>query len=202
MPSRIGGVDGESDDMPIVFVTPLGSNASGASAAIGQIIDYLERGARRPQPNASIVGYYADTPTAAGVWRGCGAEKAVGVWAASYRHRTNRNLEPQLHDHVVIANIGAAEGRTQALDSRLLHHHAKTAGDFAGAGTRRHISETLGVGWQSVERGLADIDGFTRNQIATFSTRRAEVTTLTDELGLDSAARAVAARAARADLSA
>ncbi len=48
--------------MPIVSVTPLGSNASGTGAAIGQIIDYLERGSRRPEPNASIVGYYADTP--------------------------------------------------------------------------------------------------------------------------------------------
>lgn len=53
--------------------------------------------------------------------------------------------------------------------------------------------KTLGVAWQPVELGLADIDGVTRNQIATFSTRRAEVTTLTDELGLDSAA----ARASR-----
>ena len=58
--------------MPIVSVTPLGSNASGTGAAIGQIIDYLERGSRRPEPNANIVGYYADTPTSAGVWRGRG----------------------------------------------------------------------------------------------------------------------------------
>ncbi len=66
----------------------------------------------------------------------------------------------------MIANIGAANGRTQALDSRLLHHHANTAGYVAGAVTRRHLSETLGVAWQPVERGLADIDGVTRNQIA------------------------------------
>ena len=59
---------------------------------------------------------------------------------------------------------------------------------------------TLGLAWQPVERGLADIDGVTRNQIATFSTRRAEITTLTEELGLDSAAaRAIAARATRAE---
>ncbi len=52
-----------------------------------------------------------------------------------------------------------------------------------------HLSETLGVAWQPVERGLASIDGVTR---------RAEITTLTDELGLDSpAARAIAARATR-----
>ena len=68
----------------------------------------------------AAVAYLEDHAVA--VRRGRGAERADGVWAASYRHLTNRNLEPQLHDHVVIANIGAADGRTQALDSRLLHH--------------------------------------------------------------------------------
>jgi hypothetical protein len=59
---RIGGV-------PIVFVTPLGSTADGVGGAIDQIIDYLQRGAaRRPEPNASLIGYYADTPTQPGVW--------------------------------------------------------------------------------------------------------------------------------------
>jgi conjugative relaxase-like TrwC/TraI family protein len=361
--------------VPIVSVTPLGSSAADIGGAIDQIIDYLQRGAaRRPEPNASILGYYADAPTAPGVWRGRGvnaeqlsgpvdvdqfrrvlegahphdgtqlvdavgssgrtrrgmvdaplegppdtlldvdrastwlgvdrsyikklaleternpdartplrgtrdeaghwwfsraelerfaatrkepkvvvafdvtvsfeksislvwaratpeqrrtieaaldagtnaavayledqalavrvggrAAKADGVWAASYRHMTNRNLEPQLHDHVVIANIAAADGRTQTLHSRLLHHHAKTAGYVAGAVTRRHLTDTLGLAWQPVERGLSDIDGITRPMINAFSTRRAEITTLTDELGLDSAAaRNVAALATRA----
>ena len=61
--------------MPIVSVTPLGSNSGGVGAAIGQIIDYLERGARLPEPNATLVSYYADTPTSAGTWRGRGVYK-------------------------------------------------------------------------------------------------------------------------------
>ncbi len=97
-----------------------------------------ERGTIDAGTNAAVA-YLEDHAVA--VRRGRGAEKADGVWAGSYRHLTNRNLEPQLHDHVVIANIGAADGRTQALDSRLLHHHAKTAGYVAGAVTRRHLSE-------------------------------------------------------------
>jgi TrwC relaxase len=58
--------------VPIVSVTPLGSNSGDAAGAIGQIIDYLQRGARRPEPNMSISAYYADTPTSTGVWRGRG----------------------------------------------------------------------------------------------------------------------------------
>jgi conjugative relaxase-like TrwC/TraI family protein len=144
----------------------------------------------------AAVAYLEDQALA--VRRGRSAVKADGVWAASFRHLTNRNLEPQLHDHVVIANIGAAEGRTQALDSRLLHHHARTAGYVAGAVTRQHLTEQLGIAWQPVERGLSDIDGVTRQTINAFSTRRAEITTLTEELGVDSAAaRHVAARTTR-----
>jgi conjugative relaxase-like TrwC/TraI family protein len=144
----------------------------------------------------AAVAYLEDQALA--VRRGRSAVKADGVWAASFRHITNRNLEPQLHDHVVIANIGAANGRTQALDSRLLHHHAKTAGYVAGAVTRQHLTDQLGIAWQSVERGLADIDGITRPMITAFSTRRTEITTLTDELGLDSAAaRDIASLATR-----
>ena len=71
---RIATARGESVVVPIVSVTPLGSAASGTGAAVGQIIDYLERGSRRPQPNASITGYYADTPTTTGVWRGRGVD--------------------------------------------------------------------------------------------------------------------------------
>jgi TrwC relaxase len=295
--------------VPIVSVTPLGSDASGVGAAVGQIIDYLYRGTRRPEPNMSISGYYADTPNSPGVWRGRGvnaeqltgpvdteafrrvlegnhptsgerlvaasgsagraqrdrpaiastgpndellstdqvanllgvtdryvrmvatdnatdpkkllghrvagdnwvfrrddlerfaanrkeqkvvvaydvtvsfeksislvwaranpeqrrtiekaldagtnaavayledqalavrrgrsAVKADGVWAASFRHMTNRNLEPQLHDHVVIANIGASDGRTQALDSRLhVGVHAIEPADMLRDGNR------------------------------------------------------------------
>jgi conjugative relaxase-like TrwC/TraI family protein len=144
----------------------------------------------------AAVAYLEDQALA--VRRGRSAVKADGVWAASFRHMTNRNLEPQLHDHVVIANIGAADGRTQALDSRLLHHHAKTAGYVAGAVTRQHLTKALGIAWQPVERGLADIDGVTRQTINAFSTRRTEITTLTEELGVDSAAaRNIAARTTR-----
>ncbi len=145
----------------------------------------------------AAVAYLEDHALA--VRRGLGAVKADGVWAASYRHVTNRNLEPQLHDHVVIANIASADGRTQTIDSRLLHHHAKTAGYVAGAVTRRQLTETLGVGWQRVERGLADIEGVSRQMIDAFSTRRAEISRLVDELGVETAAaRNVAALATRA----
>ncbi len=122
------------------------------------------------------------------VRRGRGSESIDGVWAASYRHLTNRNLEPQLHEHILIANVAAPTrgGQTQAIDARGLMHHAKTAGYVAGAVIRNHLSNELGIEWNPTIQGLADIAGINRDVIDAMSTRRKEVMSLANELGLDS----------------
>ena len=109
------------------------------------------------------------------VRRGRGSESVDGVWAASYRHLTNRNLEPQLHEHILIANVAAPTrgGQTQAIDARGLMHHAKTAGYVAGAVIRNHLSNELGIEWNPTVQGLADIAGINRDVIDAMSTRHA-----------------------------
>lgn len=114
------------------------------------------------------------------VRRGRSQEPASGMRAVGYRHDTNRNLEPQLHEHVVIANVAAGpDGRHQALDARGLYAHATTAGHLAGAQLRHQLTETLGLVWDLPDRGLADIDGVDRAVIDAFSTRRAEILSAT-----------------------
>ncbi len=122
------------------------------------------------------------------VRRGRGSEQADGVWAASYRHLTNRHLEPQFHEHILIANVAAPVigGATQAIDARGLMHHAKTAGYVAGAVIRNELSQTLGLEWQPVTQGLADLAGIPRTAIDAMSTRRKEIESVAAELGLDS----------------
>ncbi len=147
----------------------------------------------------AAVGYLEDH--ALHVRRGRGSQRADGVWAASYRHITNRLLEPQLHEHILIANVAASVGSsvTQAIDARHFMHHAKTAGYVAGAVIRHRLSESLGVAWLPVEQGIADLAGVPRSAIDAMSTRRKEVTTLVGELGLDGlAARQFAALTTRA----
>jgi conjugative relaxase-like TrwC/TraI family protein len=64
--------------------------------------------------------------------RGVGGVHAVpgrGLVAAAFRHRTSRAGDPQLHTHVLVANLTlGADGRWSALDGRRLYAHAKTAG--------------------------------------------------------------------------
>ena len=52
--------------------------------------------------------------------------KAPSMVAATFRHKANRNLEPHLHTHAVIANVGrdnyralASAGNRDSLDDRL-----------------------------------------------------------------------------------
>lgn len=126
-------------------------------------------------------------------------EPAGRMVAASYRHYTNRALEPQLHEHVVIANMGTNSfGQTRTLDARGLFAHATTAGYLAGAQLRQQLAEKLGLGWQDVHKGLADVDGVGRDVVMAISSRRQAVLGLAEEMGyFTPAARQKAALATR-----
>ena len=108
-------------------------------------------------------------------------EQASRMLAASYRHNTNRALEPQLHEHVVVANMATNSlGETRAVDARGLFAHATTAGYLAGAELRSQLAARLGVAWTAPRKGLADIEGVDRGAI---SSRRKALLSLADELG-------------------
>ena len=149
-------------------------------AGVARGVDYLERNA---------------------MWvrRGRDSMPAGDMIAASYRHSTNRELEPQLHEHVVIANMGSGpDGRVQALDGRGLFAHATTAGHIAEA-EMQHACNRAGLAWTPTRRGIADVEGVGREAIRSMSTRREQILSLTAELGSDSArARQMAALATRA----
>ena len=111
-------------------------------------------------------------------------EQASRMLAASYRHNTNRALEPQLHEHAVVANMAINSlGETRAVDARGLFAHATTAGYLAGAEPRSQLAARLGVAWAAPHKGLADIDGVDREAIMAISSRRRALLSLADELG-------------------
>lgn len=133
------------------------------------------------------------------VGRQSGRRPASDMIAASYRHSTNRELEPQLHEHVVIANMGTdSTGKVRALQGKDLFANATTAGYLAEAEMQHHCNQ-LGIGWTETHRGLANVVGVPDEAIRAMSTRREQILNLTSELGSDSAhARQKAALATRA----
>jgi conjugative relaxase-like TrwC/TraI family protein len=111
-----------------------------------------------------------------------------GYLAAGYVHRSSRNGDPQLHTHVLIANATQGpDGKWTRLYSPAIYEHAKTAGYIYEANLRHELTRTLGLEWQEVRNGIAEIKGFEDRWLKTFSTRRAEIL---EAAAADSSARA------------
>lgn len=102
--------------------------------------------------------------------------KTEGYIAAWFTEFTSRELDPQLHTHVVVANrVKGVDGVWRTLDARYLYRHKLAAGCIHEAELRKRLTERLGVRWQPVKKGMADVEGFTRDQITEFSQRRQQI---------------------------
>ncbi len=125
------------------------------------------------------------------VRRGAGGARVLpgdGLLAAAFRHRTSRAGDPHLHTHVLVANLTRGpEGKWSAPDGRMLFAVAKTAGHLYEAQLRHELTTRLGVEWQPVRNGIADLAGIPRDLIEHLSQRRQAVLDRLDELGMASA---------------
>ena len=108
-----------------------------------------------------------------------------GYVAAWFTEFTSRADDPQLHTHVVVGNrVRGVDGVWRTIDGRLLYRHQLAAGYIHEAELRRRLTQRLGVRWQPVRNGMADIEGFTRDQIEAFSQRRQQIEAWRDAHGL------------------
>jgi len=111
--------------------------------------------------------------------------RTSGYVSAWFTEFTSRADDPQLHTHVVVGNrVEGVDGVWRAIDGRLLYRHKLAAGYLHEAELRSRLTERLGVRWQPVRNGMADIDGFTREQIMAFSQRRQEIEAWRDSHGI------------------
>jgi conjugative relaxase-like TrwC/TraI family protein len=111
-----------------------------------------------------------------------------GVVAAAFDHRTSRAGDPLLHTHVVVANLThTADDRWQAIDGRGLFEHARPGGFLYQAHLRHLLSNRLGVAWEPVRNGWAEISGVPRSVVRAFSKRRDEIEEMVAESGYSSA---------------
>jgi conjugative relaxase-like TrwC/TraI family protein len=129
--------------------------------AVGAAVGYLEREACR-------------------VRRGRGGRielAADGFVAAGYRHRMSRAGQPQLHTHVVAANLArGSDGRWSALHGYPIFQHAKAAGSLYQAQLRAGVRARVPWAcWGEVRNGMAELEGVPHGVLAHFSRRRAEI---------------------------
>ncbi len=143
----------------------------GHEAAVAQALGYLERVAGH-----ALRGHQGDGVSATRV-------RTQGFVAAAFGHRSNRCGDPQLHTHVVVANMVLDEhGRASALDSRELYRQARTAGFLYQAALRAELTRRLGVAWGPVTRGHAEIAGVPDKLRTVFSKRRKQIEEVLAEL--------------------
>jgi conjugative relaxase-like TrwC/TraI family protein len=101
--------------------------------------------------------------------------ESEGYLAAAFDHFTSRASDPQVHTHVVVINrVWAGEG-WRALDAKRAYAHAKAGGSVYQSVLRNELTQRLGVSWQPVVNGVADVAGFSPELIRHFSTRRTEI---------------------------
>ncbi len=127
---------------------------------------------------------------AVSVRRGAGGAQVLdgnGLVAFAVTHTDSRNLDPQLHDHVLIANMTKGpDGRWTALDGRDIYRHAKTAGHIYQATLRAELTERVGLIWEPVHNGTAPVAGFDQRLAREFSSRRRSIEDALDRNGLAS----------------
>jgi conjugative relaxase-like TrwC/TraI family protein len=99
-----------------------------------------------------------------------------GFIGASYRHRMSRAGDPQLHTHVVVANMTHADGRHTALDARSVYEHKSEAGAVYRAVLRAEVRERLPwLSWRSSGRGLFELASIPDPVLRHFSQRRVQI---------------------------
>ena len=107
---------------------------------------------------------------------GTTVEVGEGLVAAAYLHRISRSLDPQLHTHVVAANLTRGpDGRFTALHGAPLYRAAKTAGYLYQAHLRATITDRLGLEWGEVRKGAAELADAPVEVLVEFSKRRQEM---------------------------
>jgi conjugative relaxase-like TrwC/TraI family protein len=123
----------------------------------------------------------------------------TGFLIAAFDHRDSRAGDPLLHTHHVIANATRLpDGRWRTLTSRELYDHGRAA-DAVYQSTLRHLAaERLGLRFDVIANGWADIEGVPRHVIEHFSKRAADIDAELAEIGATSAkARRVATLSTR-----
>jgi Ti-type conjugative transfer relaxase TraA len=129
---------------------------------------------------------------------GAGGKVALqgeGFVAAVFPHRFSREGDPQVHVHVLVANMthcGRAEGVEQAwrtLDARDLFDQKLAAGYLFQAELRERLTRELGVEWSEVHKGAAEIVGVPAELTKALSKRRAQILDALDRDGRAGSAR-------------
>jgi conjugative relaxase-like TrwC/TraI family protein len=99
-----------------------------------------------------------------------------GLIGAAFRHRSSRAGDPQLHTHVIVANLvrSTQDGRWSGLDSRGLYDLV-AAGSAVYQSALRATLTPLGLRWAVRSYGLGEVADIDPRLLRAFSTQRRRI---------------------------
>jgi conjugative relaxase-like TrwC/TraI family protein len=111
-----------------------------------------------------------------------------GIIATRFRHYDSRNGDPQLHDHLVVANkVKGSDGKWRTLDSKLLHRMNVPASEFYNQAVVARVCQALDVTTELREvtpgkRPVVEIAGVDTRLTEGFSSRSVDIKKRMQEL--------------------
>ncbi len=154
--------------------------------AVDAALAYVEREACRVRRGHNGTKQEREAGLARGFER-ARSERAGGFVAAAYRHRMSRAQDPQLHTHVVCANMAQGQdGRWTALDGTAIYEHAKAGGFVYEAHLRQAVRERVPwAEWGPVRNGIGELVQVPEEVREEFSQRRHRILEREAELEAD-----------------
>jgi conjugative relaxase-like TrwC/TraI family protein len=103
---------------------------------------------------------------------------------ALFAHDTSRDLDPQVHTHAFWLNlVQTADGKWQSMSNELFYRHQMLYGQVYRNELAR-LTQELGYKIENRADGLFEIEGYSRDELLTFSQRHNEILQTLEDLGL------------------
>ena len=114
-------------------------------------------------------------------------ETSSGVIGTKFRHWDSRAGDPNLHDHVVIANrVQGVDGQWSSIDGRMLYQYGVECSELYNARVQQYVTELTGLQFEARslngKQPVHEIVGIDDEMVRAFSSRRGEISTALEQV--------------------
>ena len=114
-------------------------------------------------------------------------ETSSGVIGTKFRHWDSRAGDPNLHDHVVIANrVQGVDGQWSSIDGRMLYQYGVECSELYNSLVQQYVTELTGLQFEARslngKQPVHEIVGIDDEMVRAFSSRRGEISAALEQV--------------------
>lgn len=114
-------------------------------------------------------------------------ETSSGVIGTKFRHWDSRAGDPNLHDHVVIANrVQGVDGQWSSIDGRMIYAYGVEASELYNSLVQQYVTELTGLQFEARSlngrQPVHEIVGIDDEMVRAFSSRRGEISAALEQV--------------------